>query len=83
MERTWRSGDLTGVPKVVEVRTSDLEAMQRSQTAQGLPGQDRKAGQKTRLALGAYQKAHGLKLDCWPTAALISQMRLSSASGSN
>ena len=23
----------------------------------------------TRAALGAYQKANGLKVDCWPTAA--------------
>ena len=25
----------------------------------------------TRAALGAYQKANGLKLDCWPTADVL------------
>ncbi len=71
--------------KVVQVRTSDLEAMQRILTAQGFYHDklDGKAGQKTRLALGAYQKAHGLKLDCWPTAALIAAMRVSATTGRN
>jgi hypothetical protein len=30
---------------------------------------------KTRAALGAYQKANGLKLDCWPTSAVLAHMR--------
>jgi membrane-bound lytic murein transglycosylase B len=29
----------------------------------------------TRAALGAYQKANGLKLDCWPTAEVLAHMR--------
>jgi hypothetical protein len=29
----------------------------------------------TRAALGAYQKANGLPLDCWPTAAVLAHMR--------
>jgi hypothetical protein len=29
----------------------------------------------TRAALGAYQKKNGLKVDCWPTAAVLSQMQ--------
>ncbi len=37
---------------------------------------DGKAGMLTRAALGAYQKAHGLKLDCWPTPAVIDHMRV-------
>ena len=28
----------------------------------------------TRSALGAYQKANGLKVDCWPTAAVVRHM---------
>ena len=45
--------------------------MQRHLTEQGLYQDkiDGKAGMKTRVALGAYQKANGLKVDCWPTAA--------------
>ena len=34
-----------------------------------------KAGMLTRSALGAYQKANGLKLDCWPTAAVLEHMQ--------
>jgi hypothetical protein len=29
----------------------------------------------TRAALGAYQKANGLKLDCWPTAEVLADMQ--------
>jgi hypothetical protein len=36
---------------------------------------DGKAGMLTRAALGAYQKKNGLKVDCWPTAAVLDQMR--------
>ena len=37
---------------------------------------DGKAGMLTRSALGAYQKSNGLKLDCWPTAAVLQQMQV-------
>ena len=36
---------------------------------------DGKAGMLTRAALGAYQKANGLKLDCWPTAEVLAHMQ--------
>ena len=36
---------------------------------------DGKAGMLTRAALGAYQKKNGLKVDCWPTAAVLDHMR--------
>ena len=36
---------------------------------------DGKAGMLTRAALGAYQKANGLKVDCWPTAAVLDHMQ--------
>jgi lytic murein transglycosylase len=63
--------------KVVQLRERDLDAMQRHMAALGLySGKiDGKAGQKTRLALGAYQKKAGLPLDCWPTAAVLDHMR--------
>ena len=32
---------------------------------------DGKAGMKTRSALGAYQKSAGLKVDCWPSEAVL------------
>jgi lytic murein transglycosylase len=63
--------------KVVQLRTKDLEEIQRRLTAQGFYQDkiDGKAGQKTRLAVGAYQKANGLVLDCWPTTAMLHAMR--------
>jgi hypothetical protein len=29
---------------------------------------------QTRAALGAYQKSAGLKVDCWPSAAVLHAM---------
>src|SRR5258708_22321918 len=54
-----------------QLRTADVEAMQRHLTRIGLYADklDGKAGMKTRSALGAYQKSAGLKVDCWPSEA--------------
>jgi peptidoglycan hydrolase-like protein with peptidoglycan-binding domain len=32
---------------------------------------DGKAGMQTRAALGAFQKKAGLKVDCWPSEAVL------------
>jgi lytic murein transglycosylase len=58
------------------MRTADVEAMQKGLTARGLYHDkiDGKAGMLTRAALGAYQKANGLNLDCWPTSAVLEHM---------
>ncbi|HEY7297093.1 MAG TPA: lytic murein transglycosylase [Xanthobacteraceae bacterium] len=63
--------------KAVQLHTADVEAMQRTLTKVGLYQDkiDGKAGMLTRSALGAYQKANGLKVDCWPTAAVLDHMR--------
>jgi lytic murein transglycosylase len=62
---------------VVQLHTRALEDMQRRLAALGLYKDriDGKAGMRTRLALGVYQKANGLKLDCWPTAAVLAHMQ--------
>jgi lytic murein transglycosylase len=62
---------------VVQLRTAQLEEMQKRLTSSGFYNDklDGKAGMKTRLALGAYQKANRLTLDCWPTAAVLEHMR--------
>lgn len=59
-----------------QLRTSDVEAMQQKLTALGLYSDkiDGKAGMKTRSALGAYQKSAGLKVDCWPSVAVLKAM---------
>src|SRR5437660_2916624 len=59
-----------------QLRTTDVEAMQRHLTRIGLYSDklDGKAGMKTRAALGAYQKSAGLKVDCWPSQAVLRAM---------
>ncbi len=63
--------------KVAQLPTADLDRMQQILTARGYYNDkiDGKAGMLTRSALGAYQKKNGLKLDCWPTAAVLQQMQ--------
>jgi len=62
--------------RVAQLKTSELERMQSALTKLGFyQGKiDGKAGMKTRSALGAYQKANGLKLDCWPSAEALAHM---------
>jgi hypothetical protein len=63
--------------KTAQMRTADVETMQKRLTALGLYKDkiDGKAGMLTRAALGAYQKKNGLTVDCWPTAAVLTHMR--------
>jgi lytic murein transglycosylase len=62
--------------KTAQMRTADVETMQKRLTALGLYKDkvDGKAGMLTRAALGQYQKRSGLKLDCWPTADVLGHM---------
>lgn len=63
--------------KNAQLKTEQVEMMQRRLTALGLYKDkiDGKAGMLTRAALGAYQKKNSLKVDCWPTAAVLEHMR--------
>ena len=63
--------------KGAQLRTDQVETMQRTLTRIGMYKDkvDGKAGMLTRAALGAYQKANGLKVDCWPTAAVLTHMQ--------
>ena len=62
--------------KVTQMKTAELERMQQILAARGFYSDkvDGKAGMLTRAALGKYQKANGLKVDCWPTAAVLDHM---------
>jgi lytic murein transglycosylase len=62
--------------KTAQLRTQDVEAMQQKLTALGFYKDkvDGKAGMLTRSALGAFQKARGLKVDCWPSADVLRAM---------
>ena len=68
-ETTWS--------KNTQLKTVEVEAMQRVLTERGFYKDkvDGRAGMLTRAALGAYQKANGLRLDCWPTAAVLGHMQ--------
>jgi lytic murein transglycosylase len=59
-----------------QLRSTDVEAMQRHLTGLGLYSDkmDGKAGMKTRAALGAFQKSAGLKVDCWPSETVLRAM---------
>ncbi|HXX08647.1 MAG TPA: lytic murein transglycosylase [Pseudolabrys sp.] len=63
--------------KNAQLKTTDVESMQKRLMALGLYKDkiDGKAGMLTRAALGAYQKKNGMKVDCWPTAAVLEHMR--------
>ncbi len=71
--------------KGAQMRTADVETMQRALTKFGLYKDkvDGKAGMQTRSALGAYQKANRIKVDCWPTAAVLGHMQSKAALGRN
>jgi lytic murein transglycosylase len=59
-----------------QLRTTAVEEMQRHLTRIGLYKDkvDGKAGMQTRAALGTYQKSAGLKVDCWPSEAVLRSM---------
>ena len=62
---------------VQQLSAKSIEAIQERLQAQGyaVAKVDGKAGMNTRALIGAYQKANGLKLDCWPTDALLNHVR--------
>jgi lytic murein transglycosylase len=68
--------------KVTPMTERDAAEMQERLKAAGhdIDKIDGKVGTKTRSALGAYQKRHGLALDCWPTPVVLQHLRRASAS---
>jgi hypothetical protein len=64
-------------PALAQLRTRDIEELQQHLTRLGFYGEriDGKAGMATRLSLGRFQKARGLSLDCWPSAAALGHLR--------
>jgi lytic murein transglycosylase len=62
---------------IAQLQTSALERMQRELTRRGFYRDkiDGKAGMLTRAALGAYQKANKLPLDCWPSRSVLDHMQ--------
>jgi len=63
--------------KIAQLPSDALARMQQTLTRLGFYSDriDGKAGMLTRAALGAYQKANGLTLDCWPSQAVLDHMQ--------
>lgn len=73
-DRPWR--DITQIPE------RDVALIQKQLQGRGLAIDkiDGKVGSNTRKLIGAYQRQHGLTVDCWPTAALLRHLTSGAAS---
>jgi hypothetical protein len=67
--------------EVKQLSAKGIEGIQAGLQAMGyaVAKIDGKAGMNTRALIGAYQKASGLKVDCWPTEALLAHVRAGAA----
>lgn len=68
--------------KVAQPRTVQVKEIQKRliDLGYGLKLVDGKIGSNTRRQVGAYQKTNRLKIDCWPTAAVLKHLRSVAAS---
>jgi hypothetical protein len=62
---------------VRQLSSRGIEEVQERLQAKGyaISKVDGKAGMNTRALVGAYQHASGLKVDCWPSEALLAHLR--------
>ena len=62
---------------VRQLSARGIEEIQRRLQAQGhaIAKVDGKAGMNTRALIGAYQQASRLKIDCWPSEAVLAHLR--------
>ncbi len=62
---------------VRQLSAQGISEIQQRLEAAGYPiaKRDGKAGMNTRALIGAYQSDHGLAVDCWPTEALLADLR--------
>jgi lytic murein transglycosylase len=63
--------------KVAQPRTAQVREIQDRLSKLGYPMDkiDGKIGSNTRRQVGTYQKTNGLKIDCWPTDAVLAHLR--------
>ena len=77
-DRIAGGGDLaTGWAEIRQLANRDIEEIQERLKAAGhdIDKIDGRIGSNTRWQIGLYQRKHGLKVDCWPTEALLAQLR--------
>jgi lytic murein transglycosylase len=62
---------------IKQLPAKGIEEIQEKLQAKGYPVAkvDGKAGMNTRSLIGTYQKANGLRIDCWPTKSLLDHVR--------
>jgi lytic murein transglycosylase len=67
--------------QVAQPRTAQVKEIQERLQRLGYPMDkiDGKIGSNTRRQVGTYQKAVGLKIDCWPTEATLAHLRSNAA----
>lgn len=67
--------------QVAQPRTAQVKEIQERLSKLGYPMDkiDGKIGSNTRRQVGIYQKTNGLKIDCWPTDAVLSHLRTNTA----
>ena len=67
--------------KIAQPRTAQVKEIQERLIKLGyeLEKIDGKIGSNTRRQVGTYQKKNGLKIDCWPTDAVLSHLRATAA----
>jgi len=83
-DRIAGGGDFhTPSAKIAQPRTAQVKEIQKRLIAlgYGLQKIDGKIGSNTRRQVGSYQKKNRLKIDCWPTKAVLSHLRATAALG--
>lgn len=68
--------------QIPQPRTAQVTEIQERLSKLGYPMDkiDGKIGSNTRRQVGIYQKQNGLKIDCWPTEAVLKSLRANTAS---
>ena len=83
-DRIAGGGDFyTPSATVAQPRTSQVKEIQERLIKAGyeLEKTDGKIGSMTRRQVGTYQKKNGLKIDCWPTDAVLAHLRSTASLG--
>jgi lytic murein transglycosylase len=80
-DRIAGGGDFEAPWGTAVQRTKTIEDIQTRMKALGYTVDkiDGKIGSNSRMNIGKYQKANGLKVDCWPTDAVLEHMRTNAA----
>ncbi len=85
-DRIAGGGDFhTPSATIAQPRTAQVKEIQKRliELGYGLQKVDGKIGSNTRRQVGTYQKKHRLKIDCWPTAAVLSHLRATASLGTS